>query len=360
MDEKKETFAEKDGSDESLVDSRSGTLPESKIPSTDELVDRIVKRENFEEHYSSLYKDLPEDVVKMLMSTHPIYGDKAKKKLKKDDKKELKEESTLVKPKKLNAELEYEDIPDDISTEKESTESKTESSALTETPSKSKEKNMKKYEDDTNLEYEEYEEVEDDSNEEYYDDEDSEDDEKEFLYSLFSRKYSEDSSGAGKYIVTGVLTIALVVCIIGMTVNIIQNRANKKLVTELTEENKSYERELTNLGVSSKALKEEKESLQNEVESLRAELASSNTQSTEPQSGESDGNTGNTDTIVPSTSASKPKKTYKVASGDTLWKISIKQYGTGKQEYVDAIMKANNLKNPNDLKVGATLTIPDI
>ena len=45
--------------------------------------------------------------------------------------------------------------------------------------------------------------------------------------------------------------------------------------------------------------------------------------------------------------------TYTIKKGDTLWELA-KKYGTT----VDALAKANNIKNPNLIYAGAKLTIP--
>ena len=49
---------------------------------------------------------------------------------------------------------------------------------------------------------------------------------------------------------------------------------------------------------------------------------------------------------------------YVVKSGDCLWSIAQKTYGTGRQWNV--IYEANKavIKNPNDLRVGQVLVIP--
>jgi nucleoid-associated protein YgaU len=58
---------------------------------------------------------------------------------------------------------------------------------------------------------------------------------------------------------------------------------------------------------------------------------------------------------APPTAAPAPK-TYVVAEGDTLTKISRKFYGTSSRW--DDILKANHGVNENSLVVGSTLTIP--
>ena len=49
---------------------------------------------------------------------------------------------------------------------------------------------------------------------------------------------------------------------------------------------------------------------------------------------------------------------YKVNSGESLWSIAEKQYGSG-YNWVD-IAKANNLSLPNYINAGQTITIPDV
>ena len=53
----------------------------------------------------------------------------------------------------------------------------------------------------------------------------------------------------------------------------------------------------------------------------------------------------------------KPK-TYEVKSGDNLWTIAEKVYGSG-YNWVD-LASANNLKNPNIITAGTKLNIPDV
>ncbi len=52
----------------------------------------------------------------------------------------------------------------------------------------------------------------------------------------------------------------------------------------------------------------------------------------------------------------EPEKTYIVIKGDSLWKIAIKEYGSG-YEWVK-IAKANNLINPNLIHAGNVLKLP--
>jgi hypothetical protein len=49
---------------------------------------------------------------------------------------------------------------------------------------------------------------------------------------------------------------------------------------------------------------------------------------------------------------------YKVMPGDTLGKISLKMYGSTEPKFLQKIQRANNMKNPNSLKLDQVLTIP--
>lgn len=49
---------------------------------------------------------------------------------------------------------------------------------------------------------------------------------------------------------------------------------------------------------------------------------------------------------------------YMVSSGETLWSIAMKQYGSG-YNWVD-IAKENKLTNPNQISAGQKLSIPDV
>ena len=53
-----------------------------------------------------------------------------------------------------------------------------------------------------------------------------------------------------------------------------------------------------------------------------------------------------------------PGKSYTVVKGDSLWKIAMAAYGSG-YNWSD-IAKANNLKNPSQLKVGQVLSLPQV
>ena len=49
---------------------------------------------------------------------------------------------------------------------------------------------------------------------------------------------------------------------------------------------------------------------------------------------------------------------YVVKSGDCLWTIAQKAYGTGRQWNVIYQANKDAIKNPNDLRVGQVLVIP--
>lgn len=57
------------------------------------------------------------------------------------------------------------------------------------------------------------------------------------------------------------------------------------------------------------------------------------------------------------TTSAKPGSTYIVQSGDTLWTISEKSYGTGYSW--NLIAQANNLSNSDELEAGMELKIPE-
>lgn len=61
---------------------------------------------------------------------------------------------------------------------------------------------------------------------------------------------------------------------------------------------------------------------------------------------------------VEETATAKGNEAYTVKSGDTLAGIIIRFYGSYDVSKIDKIQKANGMKNPNDLQIGQTLTIP--
>ncbi len=50
--------------------------------------------------------------------------------------------------------------------------------------------------------------------------------------------------------------------------------------------------------------------------------------------------------------------TYVVRNGDTLEQIARRYYGSGKPSFIQKISRANNMTNPNSLKIGQRLVIP--
>ena len=66
-------------------------------------------------------------------------------------------------------------------------------------------------------------------------------------------------------------------------------------------------------------------------------------------------------TFIPADTTEAKKlttETYTVQSGDNLESIVIRFYGSYSSKNAEKIQKANNLTNPNQLRLGQTLTIP--
>jgi nucleoid-associated protein YgaU len=70
------------------------------------------------------------------------------------------------------------------------------------------------------------------------------------------------------------------------------------------------------------------------------------------------GQTQSTSTVSKEQAAKMQPKTYTVKSGDYLWSIAEKIYGSG-YNWVD-LAKANNLENPGVLYAGTKLVVPDV
>ncbi|MCR4880961.1 MAG: LysM peptidoglycan-binding domain-containing protein [bacterium] len=49
---------------------------------------------------------------------------------------------------------------------------------------------------------------------------------------------------------------------------------------------------------------------------------------------------------------------YTVKNGDTLETIAVKYYGVASQSNIQKLQKANNIKNPHNIRLGQKLTIP--
>jgi len=64
----------------------------------------------------------------------------------------------------------------------------------------------------------------------------------------------------------------------------------------------------------------------------------------------------------PATESAPTVRTYAVASGDTLSKIALAQYGDKSRATIDAIFAANRaeMQNPDTLRVGMKLTLPNL
>ncbi len=62
--------------------------------------------------------------------------------------------------------------------------------------------------------------------------------------------------------------------------------------------------------------------------------------------------------VISHQNANSGNETYTVVSGDTLESIIIRFYGKFDPTKVEAIQKANNMANPNQLRLGQVLKIP--
>lgn len=51
---------------------------------------------------------------------------------------------------------------------------------------------------------------------------------------------------------------------------------------------------------------------------------------------------------------------YRVAPGDTLYRIVVRHYGTAPESLVDAVAKANDLSDPSRIAVGEDLKLPTV
>lgn len=349
-----------DDFDELAKDIKSEITPKKEDIDDTEDTEKVIKKEvkkedfvtseNLEEHYSKMYKDLPPDVVKMLISTHPLYS---KSKSAKIDEGEKSKSEELAEPKKsieiplkeaaiteeAEQELEKEspkikreevEIKKHLSSEKKPTEA--------EAIKKPKKAVSKEKTDKPKSTYIKSDNVEGDE---------------EFLYDLFPKKTKgkEKSSGNLKSsIIIGILTISLIVCIIGMIASIIQNNKTREVLDKLEEEKKALEIEKNNEEEMNKLTVEE---LKAEIQGLRAKYEQVPVVDENPpeitEQNPSDEPTNNVEPTI---------KTYVVQSNDNPWKISEKMYGNGK--YYAEIMKANKLKEDAVLRPGTTLIIPDL
>jgi LysM repeat protein len=272
--------------------------------------------ESIEEHYAKVYSDLPEEVVKMLINTHPLY----------EKDKELIKDKELTKDKLTKDSLK----PEDAS-------------------SKSKVEQDKDIEDER---YEEDEEEEEDDDED--DEDDIEDEEKEFLSSLFSKQDKKHGKGTlRKYLAAAVvLTLVLVIGIFAFG-KIIKN--NNK-IAQLQSDNFILEGRIDTLEVEKQQILENYSDLASELESQKQSSEPTSNQTPTKNNAASQTAIKETTKVVASTT--QTPKTYTVAAGDSFWKISKKLYGSGNY-YLD-IMKENNIKKEADIFEGMTLKLPDI
>ncbi len=311
--------------------------------------------ENIEEHYAKMYKDLPPEVVKMLINTHPLYGSKSEY---------AKEKEKLTQF--IRDELEETKI---LREKVKTLESKLEST-----------KNMGKLVESSEfLAMKKKKECEDSfSKKDIPIEESTKEEDEEVLYSLFHKEEEPEKSGLVKYIATFILTSTLLVCIIGMIVNIIQNKEYETTFVELNKKNEEFERTLNNLNVENKfnleqneILKKENEGLKNQLNELKASQEITTTPNIVPSGNDNkENNSTSSSTEIETTTQpitqvqsttktqSKPQpQTYTVAKGETLWSISKKFYGDG--NYYKDIMRVNNLKK-EEVEEGMKLILPDV
>lgn len=68
----------------------------------------------------------------------------------------------------------------------------------------------------------------------------------------------------------------------------------------------------------------------------------------------------NNKNVSEATDNTAQQQQYEVVSGDTMESIAKKFYGSYSPEKIEAIMKANNMTNPNKLGIGQKLSIPPV
>ncbi|MBK8983989.1 MAG: LysM peptidoglycan-binding domain-containing protein [Ignavibacteria bacterium] len=141
-------------------------------------------------------------------------------------------------------------------------------------------------------------------------------------------------------------------------------------INKLSEVKEDYHRELSYIKEDTKKLNERLNSyiletelnskvpVKNEItksETVKEKISESNNKSEQSSTGNSDSDK-KTDSSVKDIPAENIMK-YTVKSGDTLEKISMKQYKS--RAGIDLIMKINNLKSKSDIKIGQVLNIPE-
>lgn len=267
-----------------------------------------ITKEELELRYESLYPDLSKDAIKMLINTHPLYNE--------ENADEEKEEE-LKKTKKK--------------------------------------KEVKK-------------------------EEEGEKEENEFIKDLFSDENKEEMRSLTKYAITAALAVVVFICII---VIIVMGNKNKSIQAELDtikikndELSLKYEEFKLQKDYSDK----ENQRLQTVIAQLQEEVGKINTNQTnqsqqnQPSTGNenntnSTSNTGNTNsagnnasssntTNTGNSTSSSEEKIHIVQKGETLWKISEKEYGNG--NYYTKIMEYNGLTENSVLSVGMKIKIPNI
>jgi LysM repeat protein len=158
--------------------------------------------------------------------------------------------------------------------------------------------------------------------------------------------------GAALVVIFVVVIIAL--CVKNHSLSKQLNEANAT-ITDLRKNGAS-----STLSTSLEELQAENESLKAENESLKG--GSSDTSDDHAAAVEILGDTGAESTTASSSGSSASTSTgstkYTVVSGDSIAKISKKQYGS--EAYVDQILQANGLTESSQLQIGQELNLPTI
>jgi LysM repeat protein len=180
--------------------------------------------------------------------------------------------------------------------------------------------------------------------------------EMESLYELSSHRRRTIKRNKNGRIVNMGITILGVVLIMGIVVLTftyiggLYNQQKQKMMTEARQEVEILNKQLNGLKLEKVDLKKQVEDLSYEnvqlhtkVQELENQLKEKNSQ----QPIESD-----------QTAVNQPIQVYVVQSGDTLWKISEKVYGSGR--YYKKIMEYNNIQSLDNIKRGMQLKIPKL
>ncbi|NLK21946.1 MAG: LysM peptidoglycan-binding domain-containing protein [Epulopiscium sp.] len=180
----------------------------------------------------------------------------------------------------------------------------------------------------------------------------------ESFYSISAKRRSKKRDKLKDKIVSAsilVIGIILIVSIIWMFLGLGKLLFKNKDHETLQSDNSTIEllnNEINRLKQENEALYQENIELRAELEQLKfpLEIDTPETELNQPIEEPEDNNDNDS-------SASEPEY-YIVKTGDTLWNISKKLYGSGK--YYKNIIEYNNLKDENDIYRGMRLAIPKL